>query len=288
MRMPSCTPSCTPLSRIWVWGLLLAGLCLGGPAGAGPDAVRVAVVGGPVMTGIWPALAERASQRLGFAIQTVVAAPKEDVVPAFRTGKADLLIIHGSDESFALLARGEAAPLRAWALNEHVLVGPPDDPAQVASAPDGAEALRRIAAADAPLLAFRDPGSFTIVQNLWRRAGLRPGPRQQLYDDAERPQEVLKSAARQQAYAVVGHIPVALGKIPSAGLQVLLKGDPAMRRVFVVVEPGPLHPASRHARRQAHRLADFLVSPAGQSLLVEIDQARGGPWLFPLPRPERP
>lgn len=97
-----------------------------------------------------------------------------------------------------------------------------------------------------------------------------------------------KSAARQQAYAVVGHIPVALGKIPSAGLQVLLKGDPAMRRVFVVVEPGPLHPASRHARRQAHRLADFLVSPAGQSLLVEIDQARGGPWLFPLPKPERP
>jgi tungstate transport system substrate-binding protein len=158
----------------------------------------------------------------------------------------------------------------------------------VASAPDGAEALRRIAAIDAPLLAFRDPGSFTIVQKLWRQAGLRPGPRQQLYDDAERPQDVLRSAARQQAYAVVGHIPVALGKIPDAGLRVLLKGDPAMRRVFVLVEPGPQHPATPRARRQAHRLADFLLSPAGQRMLGEVDLARGGPWIFPLPGPERP
>lgn len=55
-------------------------------------------------------------------------APKEGVIPPFRRGEADLLLIHGSDETYALQAAGLAAPLRAWAMNEHVIVGPDDDP----------------------------------------------------------------------------------------------------------------------------------------------------------------
>ncbi|HCU84420.1 substrate-binding domain-containing protein [Methylophilus sp. UBA6697] len=245
--------------------------------------VKVAVVGGLVLSGVWPALAKRASKETGLKIETVAAAPKEGVVPIFRDGEADLLLIHGSDETYGLLAAGVAAPLRAWAMNEHVIVGPIDDPAKVAEAPGAAEAMRRIVAADAPLIGFRDPGSFGIVHGLFRSLGLRPGPRQQLYDDAESPQQVLRSAADKHGYAVVGHIPVAFGKMPSKGMAVLLKGDPAMRRVYVVVEPGPRHPANTRQRELARQLVDYLVSPAGQADLVAADKEAGGPWVFPLP-----
>jgi len=244
--------------------------------------VKVAVVGGLVLSGVWPALAKRVSKETGLKIETVAAAPKEGVVPIFRDGEADLLLIHGSDETYGLLAAGVAAPLRAWAMNEHVIVGPKDDPAKVAEAPDAAEAMRRIVAADAPLIGFRDPGSFGIVHGIFRSLGLRPGPRQQLYDDAESPQQVLRSAADKHGYAVVGHIPVAFGKMPTAGMAVLLKGDPAMRRVYVVVEPGPHHPANPRQRELARQLADYLVSPAGQADLVAADKEAGGPWVFPL------
>jgi len=245
--------------------------------------VKVAVVGGLVLSGVWPALAKRAGKATGLVIETVAAAPKEGVVPIFRDGEADLLLIHGSDETYGLLAAGVAAPLRAWAMNEHVIIGPNDDPAKVAEAPDAADAMRRIVAADAPLIGFRDPGSFGIVHGLFRSLGLRPGPRQQLYDDAESPQQVLRSAADKHGYAVVGHIPVAFGKMPSKGMAVLLKGDPAMRRVYVVVEPGPRHPANPRQRELARQLADYLVSPAGQADLVAADKEAGGPWVFPLP-----
>jgi tungstate transport system substrate-binding protein len=245
--------------------------------------IKVAVVGGLVLSGVWPALAKRVGKETGLQIETVAAAPKEGVVPIFRDGEADLLLIHGSDETYGLLAAGVAAPLRAWAMNEHVIVGPKDDPAKVAEAVDGAEAMRRIVAADAPLIGFRDPGSFGIVHGFFRSLGLRPGPRQQLYDDAESPQQVLRSAADKHGYAVVGHIPVAFGKMPSAGMAVLLKGDPAMRRVYVVVEPGPRHPANPRQRELARQLADYLVSPAGQADLVAADMEAGGPWVFPLP-----
>lgn len=257
--------------------------CEAGQSEATGAQVRVAVVGGLLMSGVWPGLAERAGKATGLKIETVAAAPKEGVVPVFRNGEADLLLIHGSDETYGLLADGVAAPLRAWAMNEHVIVGPKDDPAGVAGAQGAAEALRRIVAADSPLIGFRDPGSFGIVHGLFRSLGLRPGPRQQLYDDAESPQQVLRSAAAKGGYAVVGHIPVAFGKMPSEGMAVLFKGDPAMRRIYVVVEPGPRHPANPQRRKLAQRLANYLVSPRGQADLVAADKDAGGPWVFPLP-----
>jgi tungstate transport system substrate-binding protein len=247
------------------------------------ETVRVAVVGGLVMCGVWPALVPLAEKATGLKIETVAAAPKEGIVPVFRRGEADLLLIHGSDETYALQAAGLAAPLRAWAMNEHVIVGPNDDPAHIADARDGTEALERILKANAPMIGFRDPGSFAIVAGLLRAAGLHLGPRQQLFDEGESAQGVLRSAAANKAYVVVGHIPVAFGKMPSEGMQVLVKGDPAMRRVYVAVEPGPRHPATTRQRKAARKLADFLTSPAGQAALRRVDAEAHGPWIFPLP-----
>lgn len=270
--------------------LCLALLCCQSAFAAPPAAtaeIRVAVVGGLARCGVWTELARRAETATGLHITTVAAAPKGDILPQFSSGEADLLLIHGSDETFDLLARGMAAPLRAWAQNEHVIAGPADDPAGVRAARDGAEALRRIVAADAPLMGFRDPGSFSIVQRLWRASGVSPGPRQQLPDDSAQPQRILDAAASQHAYVVVGHIPVVFGRMQNPGYRVLLSGDPAMRRVYVAVEPGPRHPADAARRELARRLADYLLSPAGQADLAAANRAvateqQPGPWIFPL------
>ncbi|CAN5184470.1 hypothetical protein BH10PSE16_BH10PSE16_40990 [soil metagenome] len=269
--------------HLLIFATLLAAL----PAVAEPPRLAVAVVGGLSLCGTWPGLVEKIGQKLGLEIVTVSSGPKEVVVPAFRSGRADLLLIHGSDASFGLLASGQAAPLRAWAMNEHVIVGPPDDLAHVRGAPDGAEALRRIAVAQAPFIAFRDPGSHGLVQGLWRKAGVRPGP-WVVPDTTETPQAILRMAAQKRAYVVVGNIPVAFGKMPHGDLAVLLSGDPAMRRLYVVIEPGPQHPASPEKRAAARRLADYLVSPEGQADLVQADRAAGGPWIYPLPTGNAP
>lgn len=243
--------------------------------------VRVAAVGGLVLSGVWPLLAQQAGQALGLQVDTVATSPKEGVVPVFERGDAELLLVHASDEALGLQASGHAAPVRVWAWNEHVLVGPAADPAQVHSAPDGQQALRRIADTASPFIAFRDPGSYTVVQRLWRRAGIRPSARWAHTDTSATPQAVLQQASAMGAYTVVGHIPVAFGKMPlPAGMQVLLQGDPQMRRPYVVLSPGPHHPANAQARSQALRLADYLVSPVGQAALHAADRAAGGPWLF--------
>ncbi|WP_211238121.1 tungsten ABC transporter permease [Derxia gummosa] len=253
------------------------------PVGPAPAALPVAVVGGLVMADLWPPLADAASAATGIATRLVASAPKEGVMPAFVSGAATLLLMHGGDEAFGLATRGFALPPRVWAQNEHVLVGPAADPAGIAGARDGAEAIARIRAADAPMLLFRDPGGFGIVQALWRAAGLRPGPRQQLYDDSEQPQQVLRSAARQGAYVLVGRLPVLFGRMPDAGLKILLQGDPAMRRSYVAIEPGPAHPADAGARAAAKAVADWLVSAAGQARIAALPARDGLPLLYPLP-----
>ncbi|WP_434516725.1 tungsten ABC transporter permease [Dechloromonas sp. ARDL1] len=262
---------------------LLLGISLATPpVWAETVTVRVAVVGGLVLCDVWPRLAKKAEQALGLRVETVAASPKEGVVPAFATGQADLLLIHGSDAANALLAAGIAAPLRAWALNEHVIVGPPDDPAKVREAPNGAEAVRRIAASGASFVAFRDPGSHAVVSALWRSAGIRPG-QWVIPDTSDTAQGILGLAAEKGAYTVVGHIPVAFGKMPAAGSEVLLNGDPEMRRVYVVIEPGPRHPATAEQRAAARELADYLLSPVGQADLRTVDREAGGPWIYTLP-----
>ncbi len=255
------------------------------PAGSGgteasAPTVRVAAVGGLALCGVWPLLAAQAGQDLGLHVDTVVASPKEGVLPPFAQGQAEVLLIHASDEALGLEAAGLAGPARVWAWNEQVVLGPQADPARVAQARDGLDAMRRIAQAQAPFIAFRDPGSYTVVQRLWRRAGVRADAAWVRMDTAPTPQAVLRQASEQQAYVVAGHIPWAFGKMAAPGMQLLLHGDPQMRRPYVVLTPGPRHGASANARHHAQRLAEYLVSPTGQAALRAADRQAGGPWLF--------
>src|SRR5256885_10258043 len=73
--------------------------------------------------------------------------------------------------------------------------------------------------------------SYTVVQRLWRRAGIRPDARWLRADTGPRPQAVLQLAAELQAYAVVGHIPLHFGKMGAPGIELLLHGDPLMRQI---------------------------------------------------------
>ena len=102
----------------------------------------------------------------------------------------------------ALEASGMASAVRVWGWNEHVIAGPAHDPAGVRSVADGTQALRRIAETGSPFIALRDPGSYTVVQRLWRRGGIRPDARWLRADTGPRPQAVLQLAAELQAYAL--------------------------------------------------------------------------------------
>jgi len=273
-------------SLIWLallLQLLLTGCDRDSAATADPRVVRCAVIGGMTMTGLWPEIARRFETATGFKAVVVVTGPRPELDRAMREGKVDLLTMHSGDVTTDLVADGIGVNMRPWTRNELCIVGPLDDPAEVRGMTNGAVALRKIADAKARFLDFQGIGSRELVHNLWRLADVEPKGDWIVRDDAVTKWNILQFARSNHAYVVVGYIPARTGKMPADGMEILVKGDPAMRRPYIVMEANPKRfPTVNHAGAKA--LSDFLLSPATQSFLLEFGTRTNGPGrlFFPV------
>ena len=279
----------TPL-RPFLFALLSAALLSGCHRSAPVDGqapIRVAIIGGMTMTGMWQELAAQFEAETGWKTELVATGPKATLIEPFERGEVDLLSMHSSDQTTNLVANGYGTNLRPWARNEHTIVGPPSDPAGIRGMADGAEALKKIAAAHAPFVDFYGPGSRELTHKLWTRAGLKPEGDWVLKDESNSPQEIVAFAEKKQAYVVVGRIPVTNGKMALGNMEVLVQGDPEMRRPYVVIEADP-HKFPHTNTRGARVLADWLAGEKGQRFLVEYARKTPGgiPLYYPIVLPQ--
>ena len=274
---------------------LLATLALAAcdPAGKksadGKPPVRVAVIGGMTMSGMWQELAAKFEADTGWKTTLVMTGPKDVISEPFKRGEVDVLTMHSSDKTTDLVANGFGENLRPWARNEHSIVGPASDPAGIRGMRDGAEALKKIAAARAPFVDFYGPGSRELTHKLWQRAGLKPEGDWVLKDESPTPQEIVAFAEKKQAYVVVGRLLVTYGKMALGKMEVLVQGDPEMRRPYVVIEASAKKfPKTNTAG--ARVLADWLTGEKGQAFILEYGRkAPGGiPLYYPVNAPDQP
>ncbi|MBN8710580.1 MAG: hypothetical protein BGO12_00135 [Verrucomicrobia bacterium 61-8] len=247
------------------------------------DTVRVAIIGGFATTGMWDEVTAEFTRQTGIPVEVVSTGPKEIIDKAFRQGGIDLITLHSSDVATNLVADGLGVSMKPWARNELVIVGPPEDPAKIRGLKSGAEAMARIAAARAPFVEARNVGSQTISAHLWKLAGIRPEGDWLIRDESPVSQRVVEFAAERRAYVIVGRIPMLSGKIPNAGMEILVEGDPEMRRPYVVIKANPARQLGRNPAG-ARKLAEFLTSPAGQRALSRFAERQGGnaPIFYPV------
>jgi tungstate transport system substrate-binding protein len=102
-------------------------------------------------------------------------------------------------------------------------------------------------------------------------------------DDTISKWNILQFARSNNAYVVVGYIPAQTGKMYAEGMEILVKGDPVMRRPFIVMEANPKK-VPRANVSGARALSDFLLSTNVQNFLLEFGrQTNGpGPLFFPV------
>jgi len=246
-------------------------------------AVRCAVIGGMTMTGLWPEIVKMFEAETGYRCELTATGPRPEISEPFRAGKADLLTMHSGDITTDLVADGYGSNMRPWTRNELSIVGPTNDPAHVRGMTNGAAALRKIAEAKARFVDFQGVGSRELVHSLWRAAGVEPKGDWVLKDETVSKFDILQFARTNNAYVIVGYIPARLGKMNPAGMEILVQGDLAMRRPFIVMEANPKRfPQANHAGARA--LADFLLSPKVQAFLADFGQKTTGrgPLFHPL------
>jgi len=246
--------------------------------------VRCAVIGGFTMTGLWPEISKMFEAQTGYHVEVVVTGPRPLLDKAIRAGQVDLLTMHSGDITTDVVADGIAVNMRPWTRNELVIVGPPDDPAQVRGMTNGAAALKKIAEAKEKFVDFEGIGSREVTHTLWRLAGVEPKGDWFIRDDTALSKwNVLQFCRSNHAYVVVGYIPALTGKMANDGMEILVKNDPAMRRPYIVMETNPKKFPHANAAG-ARALSDFLLSPKVQNYLLEFgrDTSANHPLFFPV------
>lgn len=150
--------------------ILLAMLC--SPAAA--DRMRIAITTSFSNSGLADRLMPAITEDTGIDIELVIVGTGQ----ALRLGAAgdvDAVLVHAPSAEAAFVAQGHSPHRREIMFNDFVLIGPQDDPAQIANAPDAATALRRIADAQARFVSRGDDsGTHKRELALWEKAGIEP------------------------------------------------------------------------------------------------------------------
>jgi tungstate transport system substrate-binding protein len=252
------------------------------PAPLAPQTIRVAVIGGMTETGLWPALADRFTKETGHKIQLVATGPKPVVIDAFRKGGVDLLTLHTSDGIVNVVADGLAVDPQPWLRNDLVIVGPAADPAGIRGMKDATAAVKQLLAHGDKIVVHASMGADIVLGDLMEEAHLTMPDGAAILYSGDRPQQVLARAAEANAYTLVGRIPWLQGKIPHAGLELMVAGDPHLRRPYLVVVAAGA--ADDDRLRAAHQLADWLRSPATQTFIGTFGKGQydDQPLFFPI------
>lgn len=227
------------------------------------------------MSGLWPELARLFEARTGYRAEVVATGPRPILDEAMRNGQADLLTMHSGDITTDLIADGICVNMRPWTRNQLVILGPPEDPARIRGMTNGAAALRKIAESKSRFVDFHGIGSREMTHNLWRLAGSEPKGDWVLKDETQSKFDILQFARSNHAYVIVGYLPARFGKMNPTGMEVLVQGDPAMRRPYIVMEVNPKKFPKANAVG-ARALSDFLLSESVQNFLLEFGRQTNG------------
>jgi tungstate transport system substrate-binding protein len=195
-------------------------------------------------------------------------------------GEVDVLLTHAPAGEKELVAQGKLVDRTPFMRNWFVLAGPPDDPAGVREAADAVDALRRIAAADAPFVSRADDsGTHRREKALLEAAGLDPGA---TWAGVERTNagmgQSLQVAGERRAYILsdVGTFKAFEERID---LEVFSdRNDPELANVYSVSRPAPAEGRDLNEEGAA-QLAAYLTSPEVQRAIAEF---KGGELFIPL------
>ena len=191
----------------------------------------------------------------------------------------DLVIVHARDAEMRFIEKGYGLQRRELMYNDFVIIGPPDDTADIGDAPDTNTALQRIAATTAPFASRGDASGTHIKERaLWRAANVDP---QADIDGWYRETgngmgATLNYSVQSYSYTLTDRATwLAFGN--RFDHKILVEGDPALFNQYAIVSINPAHCPSV-AGEDAEIFADWLLSPRGQTHIAKL--TRKGQQLF--------
>ncbi|MEX2442561.1 MAG: substrate-binding domain-containing protein [Alkalispirochaeta sp.] len=215
----------------------------------------------------------------------VIAVGTGQALEIGRSGDADVLMVHAPELETEFVADGYGVQRVHFMYNDFVVVGPPEDPADVSSAADATDAFARIAQKEATFISRGDnSGTHVKELGLWSAAGRGPSVgREPATDEWHREVgqgmgAVITLANEQRGYTLADR-GTYLAYRGDVMIEILYEGDPKLFNPYSIIVVDP----QRHPHVQAelaHALSDYVTSAHGQQIIDEYREA-GEQLFFP-------
>lgn len=260
--------------------VLLLALALGSGCG-GDDDLIIGVATSVRDTGLIDELVDEFEvQGADVGAVKPIGAGSGQLLELARRGEVDLIITHDPEGEARLLEDGDGIDRREVMYNTFLLVGPEDDPADVAGSASPQEAFQRIAEAEATFVSRGDRSGTNIRElAIWERDGMDPEGRSWYQESGAGQGQSLLVASDKGAYTLVDSGTWAV-LADRTGLVVFVE-DTEVPNVYSVIRVDPkLHDVNADG---AIAFADFLTSSAARDVIAEFGrEERGGALFVPL------
>jgi tungstate transport system substrate-binding protein len=205
-----------------------------------------------------------------------------------RDGEADVLMVHSPADEEAFMEEGNGTIRLPVAENYFVIVGPSQDPANVAAAADAAEAFAAIPDSGLPFVSRGDDsGTHKKELAIWEAAGVTPEGDWYI-STGQGMGETLQVTTERQGYTLTD-LGTFLSMQETLDLEVLSEQSEDLRNIYSVIVVNQLmHPKTNAAAAEMfaqilitsdmqEQIGDFGNEEFGQPLFVPNADALGGP-----------
>jgi len=236
---------------------VVAALTAAACGGGGPVHVRLVTTTSVQDSGLLPAILPEYEKAAGVKVD-VIALGTGAAFKSARDGNADLLLVHDKKGEEQFIADGDGRDRTEFLWNSFEILGPAADPAGVKGTKNAADALLKIAAAQAKFVSRGDDsGTHRREKSLWDKAGGRP--QWAGYSEAGQGMgPTLRIADETDAYVLCDQ-GTRYGYKGALRVVSLLAETPELRNTYSVVRlSATKHP---HVKKEADDLAAWLLSP---------------------------
>jgi tungstate transport system substrate-binding protein len=194
-------------------------------------------------------------------------------------GNADVLMVHARAREDAFMDAGHGVRREDLIYNDFVIVGPPDDPAELQGMTNAAAAFTKLAHAQAPFVSRGDDsGTHTKEKGIWQAAGIEPSG--DWYISAGQGMgAVLTMADEEQTYTLSDRATYLARTLEGTDLEIVVDDDPILFNPYGVITINPEKgPHIKHDL--ANTFIDWLISLPTQEKIAQFGVAEFGSPLF--------
>ena len=292
------------MKKMQLFGGLMLALCLAVPAQAEDKVIKMSTTTSTQDSGLLDVLLPALEKDTGIQVK-VIAKGTGAAIRDGIDGNVDAIFVHDTAREEAFVKDGYGTKRYGVMHNDFILVGPESDPAKVKGSAEGAEAVKKIAAAKATFVSRGDDsGTHAKEQELWKASGL---PLETAVSTTEKDGKTVEvksvhPAASQEWYLSVGqgmgktltltdekqaytladrgsYLKYKYGREVPVNLGILCEGGNQLANPYGFIPVSQAkHPQAKTAL--AEEMAQWLMSVKGQQVIAGYN-LHGKPLFFP-------